>query len=229
MVTDGLNPFTLLLFLAAAAGTLGAGLAWLFAIISGRVSLAKAVARIGAGALAVYAGLLLTASLLSRERVLPIGGEKHICEIDCHTAYAVVHVDTMHTIGSGAAQRTAEGEFYVVTLQVRFDSATISSHRGMGPLAPGPRTVKIHDRDGRWYERSAAAESALAASEGPPVPLTKSVIPGEHYTTKVVFDLPAGIDGPRLLVAAKAAFPDALVIGYENSVLHGKITFRIDG
>lgn len=227
MVTDGLNPFTLLLFLAAVVGALGIGLTWLFAIIGGRVPLAQAAARIGAGALAVYAGLLFTTSLLSRERALPLGSEKHICEIDCHTAYAVLHVDTLHTIGTGAARQTAQGEFYVVTLRVRFDSATISSHRGMSPLSPGPRTVRVHDGAGTWYERSAAAEAALAAIAGPTVPLTKSVIPGETYTTTVVFDLPAGVAEPRLLVAAKAGIPDALLIGYENSLLHGKVTFRL--
>lgn len=228
MVTDGLNPFTLLLFLAAVAGTIGAGLAGLLAIATGRLALARAIGGIGGGAVALYGGLLVTASLLSRERALPIGGEKHICEIDCHTAYAVTHVDTALRIGSGASQATAQGVFYVVTLRVRFDSQTISSRRGMSPLSPGPRTVRVHDRAGTWYERSAAAEAALAALDGPAEPLTKSVIPGETYTTTVVFDLPAGVAEPRLLVAAKAGIPDALLIGYENSVLHGKIMFRLD-
>lgn len=224
MITDGLNPLNFLLLLGTVAASLGATALWVYARLSGRTALARRILFSEVAALAAYAVVLVAASLLSRSQVLALGQEKHICEIDCHTSYAVSHVDTAHSLG----QTTAQGVFYVVTLRVRFDSSTISSHRGMGPLTPGGRVLRVVANDGSQYQPSNDGEAALAALEGPPIPLTKSVIPGETYLTKVVFDLPANVAEPRLLLLATTGLPDRLVIGYENSLLHAKTAFRLE-
>jgi len=223
MITDGLNPLNFLLLLGTVAASLGATALWVYARLSGRTTAARRILQAEVGGLAVYAIALLSSSILSHDRVLAAGQEKHICEIDCHTSYAVSDVDTAHSLG----QATAHGIFYVVTLRVRFDSNTISSRRGMGPLTPNGRVLRVIAGDGTEYQPSADGEAALAALEGPPIPLTKPVIPGETYLTKVVFDLPATVAEPRLLLLAATGLPDRLVIGYENSLLHAKTAFRL--
>jgi len=50
--------------------------------------------------------------------------------------------------------------------------------------------------------------------------------PGESYQTRVVFDLPADIQSPTLLIHEGG--PEThFVIGHENSLLHRKTKFQI--
>src|SRR5439155_292330 len=96
----------------------------------------------GAG-LACYALLYLLTALTSHDRALGLGEEKHICEVDCHLAYAVTNV------------RRA-GDSLVVTVRVRFDSLTISEHRPRSAsLTPNGRVVLLEDGQGRRYPASA--------------------------------------------------------------------------
>jgi hypothetical protein len=214
MITDGNTIPGILGFLMLAGGTILAAAAVLAAMLKGRTDLARLAGGLGIALWVGYVLLLAAVSLTSTERVLAVGQEKHLCEIDCHMAYTVVDVRSAKTWGG----RSASGTFTIVTLRVRFDSATISSHRGMSPLTPGGRVVQVSDAEGRVFE-------PLLDAQAPP--LTKALIPGESYTTTLVFDLPADVSDPRLLVAARSALPDRFVIGYENSFLHPKTTFRL--
>lgn len=206
MVTDGLNPFTLLGFLGA---VLGAGVlvaAYAFARITGRQPLAKLALILGAAGAGAYLLLFLLASVTSRDRVLAPGEEKHICEVDCHLAYSVAGAKTEP--GPSGAMR------YTVTVKVRFDEETISSHRPKdAPLSPNRRYVALVDAQGRPYPGS---------SDG----LKRRLIPGESYTTDLVFDVPAAAQGLRL-VLKNDDFETRFVIGHENSLFHGKTTFAL--
>src|SRR5260370_21830921 len=56
----------------------------------------------GTAALVIALGyfmLLAGISLASREEVLPPGGWKYFCEIDCHLAYSLVGAQTTATLG----------------------------------------------------------------------------------------------------------------------------------
>ena len=86
MVTDGLNPFTVLAFLGAVLGGGALAVAYIFARITGRAPLAKAVLVVGGVGAGAYLLLFAIASNTSRDRVLALGDEKHICEVDCHLA-----------------------------------------------------------------------------------------------------------------------------------------------
>jgi hypothetical protein len=168
------------------------------------------IAKLGFAGISVYAAVFLLASLTSKDRVLGPNEEKHICEVDCHLAYSVVGVKTAQTLDG----RTARGTFYVVTVKVRFDEQTISPHRGMAPLTPNSRYVAIVDGAGRRYEAPADA-------------LKRQLVPGESYTTDFVFDLPHDARDPRLILA-NHDIETPLLIGHENSVFHGKTTFRLE-
>lgn len=207
MVTDGLNPLTLLLFLGLVGGSLAAGLVWLLAALTGRRPLARRIATLELAGLGAYAMLLAGASLFSRERVLARGDEKHLCEVDCHHAYAVVGVRSAETDGSGTS--------YVVTVRVRFDEETISAHRGMGPLTPNGRRLALIDDRGRRYPGSDAD-------------LHRTLIPGQSYTTDLTFNVPHGTTGLRLLLTS-GDWETRLLINHENSLLHAKTIFRLDG
>ncbi|HYL21307.1 MAG TPA: hypothetical protein VEU74_06085 [Gemmatimonadales bacterium] len=224
MITDGLNPVNLLALFALVGGTCLGVLAIGAALIARRHELVRLFAFSLAAGWALYGGAFLIASLTSRDRVLESGEEKHLCEIDCHLAYSVVAARRTPTLGSGATRQTAAGVFEIVTVQVRFDSATISPHRGMAPLWPGRHWIDAVDGTGRRYAYSLRAERALGQDDAPP--LTRPLVPGESYTADLVFDVP--VDAPDLrLEIASLEPPTWLVIGHENSFFHGKTTFRL--
>ncbi|HWC75090.1 MAG TPA: hypothetical protein VG454_14235 [Gemmatimonadales bacterium] len=206
MITDGLNPITVLLFVGAALG--GAFLVILYIIL--RVTKQERFARItlrtllgGAG---LYLLLFLSASALSHNRVLAPGEEKHICEIDCHLAYSVVGTKS---------ERLPTGEVrQIVTVKVRFDETTISARRPRdATLTPNSRYVALVDAHGHQYP-------------GPTDGLQRKLIPGESYTTDIVFDVPATAQDLRLVLRNNDA-ETTFIVGHENSLLHGKTTFAL--
>lgn len=200
MITDGLTPLSVLTFLGFVLGVGAACLLGAFSLVLQRSDVARLIAGLATGGVGLYGGVLLLAALMSSDRVLGLGDEKHICEVDCHLAYSV----------AGVAIR---GTRYIVTVKVRFDEATISSHRGMSPLTPNSRYVAVVDGRGRRYE---------APSDG----LRRQLVPGESYTTDLIFDLPSSAHDLRLMLAS-GDIETPFLIGHENSFFHGKTTFRL--
>jgi hypothetical protein len=198
---------------------------WLF----GGRGLARKVLAAAAILAAGYAVVLFGASVLSHEWTLAPGEEKYFCEIDCHLAYSVADTATAKTLGSGAGQVTAQGIFYIVNVRTRFDEKTISPHRGDAPLDPSPRVVTLVDDQGLRYGVSAAAQATLAAADGAGTPLTQPLRPGESYTTRLVFELPAGTQNPRLLIESPAepGWLGRVLIGDEGSLFHKKVFLRL--
>jgi hypothetical protein len=205
----------------------GAVSGWLF----GGRGLARKLAIVATLLILVYGMALLGASAASREWALSPGEEKYFCEIDCHLAYSVTGVQKVQTVGTGANQKSANGTFFIVSLQTRFDEHTISSHRGDSPLAPSPRAVTLIDGQGREYSVSQDAQQTLQDSLGGGWnALTKALRPGESYVTSLVFDLPSGVSGLKLLVASPTnpAWIGRVLIGDETSILHKKVYLRLD-
>lgn len=186
--------------------------------------------KVGLAALAVlgvYLIFLIAFSLMSREKVLAVGEEKHFCEIDCHLAYSVANLRKTKTLGNAPNETTAQGIFYVVTVRTRFDETTISPRRGDGLLTPNSRVVTILDEQGNSYSPSVEGQRALAASQGDGTPLTTPLRPGESYTTNLVFDLPTDVRNPELLMR-EGEFETHFIIGHENSLWHRKTKFRLE-
>jgi hypothetical protein len=187
--------------------------------------------KLGGGAmLAIAAGyfiLLTGVSFASSEEVLPAGGWKYFCEIDCHIAYSLVGVQTTAALGPETQQVSARGHFVVVRVKTWFDEHTISAHRGNGPLTPNGRKVILVDDAGRSFAPSPEGETAFARLSNNSTPLTQPLRPGESYTTDFVFDVPKDARGLRLLITEDD--PETrLVIGHENSLLHKKIYLGVD-
>ena len=208
MITDGLNPFTVLLFVGAVLAGAALLLLYVIARVTKREPLARVTLRVLLGGAGVYVVLFLLASLTSRNRVLAAGEEKHICEVDCHLAYSVAATKS-EPLPGGLVRHT-------VTVRVRFDEATISSRRPRdATLQPNSRYVALIDAQGHRYPGS---------TEG----LRRKLIPGESYTTDIVFDVPADAQGLRLVLRNNDP-ETAFIIGHENSLFHAKTTFRLPG
>jgi hypothetical protein len=188
-------------------------------------------AKLGGGAmLAIAAGyfLLLTAvSFASSEEVLPAGGWKYFCEIDCHIAYSLIGAQTAAALGPETRQVAAQGKFVAVRVKTWFDERSISAHRGNGPLAPNARKIFLVDDAGRNFAPSPEAQTVLAGLTGNSTPLAQPLRPGESYATDFAFDVPRDAHQLRLLITEDD--PETrLVIGHENSLLHKKIYFAVD-
>jgi hypothetical protein len=112
-------------------------------------------------------------------------------------------------------------------VQTWFDPDTIASFRGNGLLAPSPRKVVVVDDRGREFSVSQPGQRAFELTPGAiTTPLSTPLRPGESYSTDFVFDLPADIRNPRLIVGdADPISP--LIIGHEESPLHKKIYFTL--
>jgi hypothetical protein len=208
MITDGLNPLTVLLFVGAVLAAAALILLYVIARVTKREPFARLTLRTLLGGAGLYLLLFLGASLFSHNRVLAVGQEKHICEIDCHLAYAVAATKS-EPLPNGQVRHT-------VTVKVRFDEETISSRRPRdATLTPNSRFVALVDDAGHQYPGS---------TDG----LKRKLIPGESYTTDIVFDVPADAKGLRLVLRNNDP-ESTFIIGHENSLLHAKTTFRLPG
>jgi len=156
--------------------------------------------------------LFVIASLASTTRELAVGEEKHICEVDCHLAYSVASVKTAREW----AGKAAHGQFYIVTVRVRFDSNTIAKWRPRDlPLYPNGRSVALVDGRGQRHP-------------APPDALNRKLLPGQEYTTDFVFDVPAdSSQPPPRLELESGDWPTHFMIAHENAFLHGKLLFRL--
>ena len=208
MITDGLNPFTVLLFLAFVLAAVALIVTYVLARITRRERIARISLRLLLGGVGCYCVALLVAAAASHNRVLAPGEEKHICEVDCHLAYSVAAAKS-ETLQGGQVR-------HVVTVKVRFDEQTIAPWRPKdASLSPNSRYVALVDAKGNWYP---------GATDG----LRRKLIPGESYTTDLVFDVPSNAAELRLVLRnADAETP--FIIGHENSLWHGKTTFQLPG
>jgi hypothetical protein len=218
---------------AAVLGFLGfvvlegvAGLAAIALFARGKRRSAAGVLAAAGVVAAVYGVVLLLFSLTSREQVAAPGEEKYFCEVDCHLAYSVTGVRKSKMLGMGPARVAAHGLYRIVTVRVRFDPETTSVHRPKDmALTPNPRFVRVVEAC-VTYLPDAAGLRALESVEGPSIPLTRSLRPGESYTTRLVFDLPEKARDPRLLIT-ESDWITRLLVGHENSPLHRKTSFRL--
>ncbi len=208
MITDGLNPLAVLLFVGAVLAGATLIIIYIVARVTKRESFARITLRLLLGGIGVYVVLFLLASITSHSRVLAVGEEKHICEIDCHLAYAVA--------ATKSEPLPNEQVRHTVTIKVRFDEKTISSRRPRdATLTPNSRYVALVDDAGHQYPGS---------TDG----LKRTLIPGESYTTDIVFDVPA--DAKDLRLVLRNNDPEStFIIGHENSLFHGRTTFRLPG
>jgi hypothetical protein len=86
--------------------------------------------------------------------------------------------------------------------------------------------VTLVSDDGRNYSPSPTGQAALEASQIAGTPITNSLRPGETYTSTVVFDVPADVKNPTLLIQ-ESLLLTRFVIGHENSLFHKRTRFQL--
>ncbi len=217
----GVLAFLLTGFLLLVAAVL---LSWF--LIGGRKLWAARLAKAMLAVAILYASAILAFSWFSRQRVLAHGVEKYFCEVDCHLAYSVLSVEKVRALGNSTHSVAALGTFYVIRLRVRFDENTIRPTRGDFPLSPNPRLVSVVDGKGRQFAPQRNAAELLPKDQAGSATLQDPLRPGESYAVTLVFDLPADVQEPRLLLAS-GDWQTQFLIGHENSFLHRKTLFGL--
>jgi hypothetical protein len=166
-----------------------------------------------------YGLMLIGVSLMGEERLIAIGDRegKAYCGfyLDCHMHTAVTDVRRAKTIGDN----TANGEFYIVRVNVFSDAKAAT----LGLL-----TVDAHVEDaaGRTYARDLLAEEALA----PQPEFDHKVGPSESFEKEIVFDLPVGVDRPKLDIREGYGIDhliEAFLIGDEDSIFHKRSYLKL--
>ncbi len=225
--TPHLAPLVVLLFLGAVFVTAVS----LLILLYGVARRSKRYASIGGCAalsvISCYMLVLCGVSLVSNEKVLPPGGWKYFCELDCHIGYSVSGVATTAAIGPDLLQSPAQGQFVIVRLKIWFDPRTISPHRGDGPLTPNARRVVLLDTNEHAYAEFPAGEAVIARAQNEAGPLRQPLRPDQSFARDIVFDVPKGASGLRLLIAEDDP-ETVLIIGHENSFFHRKIYLGLD-
>ena len=162
---------------------------------------AKLTALLAAVGTATYTAMLVVSGVTSHATELARGSEKHICELDCHLAYAVT-----------ATQQ--KGGDYAISLRVRFDEKTIGAERGNGELFPGGRRIELIDENGAKYKPVAVSG------------LNTALRPGESTTATLRFALPANAKPARLRFEDSDP-SKRLLLGSETAPLHKRTTFLL--
>lgn len=220
MIVDlPLAPLSVLAFLGCVLFVIFTLAMALVARFTGKRALSLLMMKILAGGSGLYLVTMLGVSAFSKDYVLGRGAEKHFCEMDCHLAYSITKVETVSAVPPEFSRTPAPppGQFYVVTLRTRFDATTIGPNRGNGQLSPNPREIEVRDEAGKQYRPQYATAGT---------PLTQSLRPGESYETRIFFSLPAEAKNPRMFLR-NSPWPNAFLIGHENSPLHGKAYFDL--
>jgi hypothetical protein len=219
-------PIGVLLFLGTGFLLFVISLGFLYSLVKKKAGLTKLALISMLIVAGCYLVVILIFSFASSDKVLARGQEKHFCEIDCHLAYSVTGVNETKTLGEAPNQMTAAGVFRVVTIKTRFDETTIGRNRGDGLLYPNSRVVTVTDDSGKQYSPAVEAQGLLEKSHAAGTAMTIPLRPGESYSTTFVFDLPADVKNPTLLIREGEGVTH-LVIGHENSLLHKKTRFQI--
>ena len=168
----------------------------------------------------IYTVAFLAVALRSEERHLGFHQPKRFCGfyLDCHRMVEVAEVALTDRIGNQAPR----GTYWIVT--VRYGSDAYGVDMRMGGLAARVRTA-----DGRWHDRDGAAEQRLAA-DGASTGLPGVTVPGgQHFDTRLVFDLPPDAE-PLLRVRDNfmaSRLAEAFLIGDEDSFLHHRTLFAL--
>jgi hypothetical protein len=208
-----------LAFIVTILGLAGLGIGLIASLLTHHF---RAAGRIGLLMLAWAGGylvILLFASFTSRTILLDLGQE-HCFDEMC---YSVLGAYTSKTLGMRPNQMVAQGNFYILTVQLR-------NAARRQPQKPSQPELWVLDNQRRKYTQAVSAADGNGLAANQPVVFTelwnRQLQPGETQSFILAFDLPADISDPRLVIT-EGSGPGALIIGDENSFFHAKTEFRL--
>ena len=171
---------------------------------------------------AFYFALLLGSSLMSKERLIPVGDTdgKAFCGfyLDCHLHAAVTGVMRAKAIGN----KTAVGEFYIVRVKVFSDARNPSVAFRL--LQPKARIVMA---DGTKLERDLDAEALLPTAD---VELGADIKGRQTIEKDIVFDVDQPSPDLKLLITEGYGIDkwiERSLIGDDDSLFHKQTYFAL--
>jgi len=169
----------------------------------------------------VYCGLLTTAALSSKDRILVSGEIKWFCGfyLDCHLGVSVARVESSKTLPTSQGPVTANGIFIIVTLEFH----NSAKNPALAMTVYQPRAAVVDSRGAR-FERNREAEEAVARDGQHASPLKNHFsVPHKPVFATLVFDVPTDADAPRLSVEEGFVVDRAIelvLVNDDNSFLH---------
>lgn len=106
--------------------------------------------------------------------------------------FTVTNVSKAKTLGSQYTKKDAQGMFYIVTVKIE--------NTGKKTVTFDSSMAKVVDNEDREFERSIDGQTAKGMSEGKVDLFLQQIQPSLSLTGDLVFDLPANISQPQLLV-----------------------------
>jgi hypothetical protein len=146
--------------------------------------------------LAAFVGVLLLSSCAT-DRVIGVNERIHHDDFE----YRVTRFRVADSIGSGARQRKAAGRFYIVTFEVE-NRALRVRHDWNNSIA------YIVDDEARRYENQPELQELLNSQQPMNYSPHHSTPAGAKETTDLVFDLPARVAHPFLMVRGQLLMGD---------------------
>ena len=111
---------------------------------------------------------------------------------DGDLAFTVTDVTTAKSLGNSYTQKNAQGMFYVVTLKIE--------NKGNKTATFDSSMAKVTDDKSREFERSIEGQTAKGLAQGNVDLFLQQIQPSLSVTGDLVFDLPADVGNPMLLV-----------------------------
>jgi Domain of unknown function (DUF4352) len=161
--------------------------------------------------LGIYTLIMIVVSLATPQTVL-VRGQEHCFDEMC---FSVRGVMTTRTVGTGTHKLTAQGIYYIVSVQLR-NAARQTSQK------PDHPALSLVDRADHQYDSSSTGQTSIGQSPQ----WDQRLQPGEVQTRTVIFDVPLQIQQPHLVIA-EGSWPTPLIIGDENSFFHPKTEFSL--
>lgn len=111
---------------------------------------------------------------------------------DGDLAFTVTSVETAETLGNQFTKKDAQGTFYVVTMKIE--------NKGSKTATFDSSMAKVTDDQGREFERSIEGQTAKGMAQGNVDLFLQQIQPSLSVTGDLVFDLPADMQNPMLVV-----------------------------
>ena len=200
-----------LAFFALLVGLTVGGVVALVELLRGRIERVRLALLSLAGLSGLYLIALITASLFSREVVLPIGTEKSICGLDCDLHFSVISARRVPGALAIAPGRTR----WWVEIRARSDARRVAMN-----LTPF-QAYAVDDRGARHV--SIDPMSGVLRRR----PFDGTLEPGQTDTLRLAFDVPEQTARPRLQVTEEDAL-SWLVLGDEASLFHRPILLSLE-
>ena len=212
--------FGILAFFGSVFGLIAGIIVLAIALVNHHLGRAWKIGRILLAWIGVYAVVLLVVSFTSQARSIPPGEERCFDEM----CYSVKAVSIAHTLSAVPNPITAQGNYFIVTIQLR----SAAKRAAQKPSEPD---LFIVDANGQGYSQAINAGSEINLPIGQPVTARQlwdqAVQPGETVSRTVAFDLPAGIRQPGFAFIEGVGAMSGVIIGDENSFFHAKTEFRL--